>query len=125
MQLNNNGHRTGSGRRWASDLREAVVRSFAEFLAVPTLIIVVFLLLAAGTYLIDLANFAWLNPIRAVLRTHVFVDAAATADLLSTIAGSLITVTSITISLLIVALQQSAGTMTAQVFDQFLRRRHN
>lgn len=116
---------TNLGHRWASNLREAAVRSFAEFLAFPTIIIILFLLLAAGSYLLDRASLPWLNPIREVLRTRVFNDAAATTGLLSTIAGSLITVTSITISLLLVALQQSAATMTAQVFDQFLRRRHN
>ncbi len=40
-------------------------------------------------------------------------DAQSTAALLSTIAGSLITVTSITITLLLIAVQQSVGMMTA------------
>lgn len=124
-ELNNDGNRIRSVIGWASGVREAVVRSFAEFLAFPTCIIIAFLLLAAGSYLLDRANLAWLNPIRAMLRRHVFADPAGTADLLGSIAGSLITVTSITISLLLVALQQSASTMTAQVFDQFLRRKHN
>lgn len=43
----------------------------------------------------------------------------------STIAGGIITVTSITIWLLLLALQQLAGSLTAEVYDQFLRRRHN
>lgn len=55
----------------------------------------------------------------------MFADAKATTDLLSTIAGGIITVTSITISLLLLALQQVAGSLTAEVYDQFLRRRHN
>ena len=42
-----------------------------------------------------------------------------------TIATSLITVTSITFSLLLLAVQQGASALTNQVFDQFLRRRGN
>ena len=54
-----------------------------------------------------------------------FADAESTTQVLSTIAGGMITITSITFSLLLVALQQSAGSMTHAVFDQFLRRRLN
>ncbi|MDQ3776042.1 MAG: DUF2254 domain-containing protein [Pseudomonadota bacterium] len=86
--------------------------------------IVGFLLLAGGSYAIE-GRIAWLDPARAVLEARVFADAKATADLLSTIAGGIITVTSITISLLLLALQQVAGSLTAEVYDQFLRRRHN
>ena len=52
--------------------------------------------------------------------THELVRA-----LLETIATSIITVTSITFSLLLVAVQQGASSLTAQVYDQFLRRRAN
>lgn len=100
-------------------------RAFAEFLTVPTLIIFGFLLLAASTYILDRTEVSWLEPLRYVLRTRVFVNAEATSDLLGTIAGGIITVTSITISLLLLAVQQSASSLTSEVFDQFLRRRHN
>lgn len=103
---------------------DTVRRAFSEFLAIPTAVITGFLLLACGTFVLDHSAIAWLEPARAAL--HEFLkDPAATATLLGTIAGSLITVTSITISLLLVTVQQAAGTMTAQVFDQFLRRRLN
>jgi uncharacterized membrane protein len=59
------------------------------------------------------------------LQTRIFADAKATSDLLGTIASSIITVTSITISVLLLAVQQAAGSLTHQVFDQFLRRRQN
>ena len=55
----------------------------------------------------------------------MFGDSTALNSLLSTIATSLITVTSITFSLLLVAVQQAASSLTNQVFDQFLRRRGN
>ncbi len=121
-------YRDASGRSvsdggWAHAW-DIVRRAFAEFLGLPSCIIAGFLLLAAATFWLDHARPVWLEPARGVLQRFLS-NPQATAALLSTIAGSLITVTSITISLLLVAVQQSAGTMTAQVFDQFLRRRHN
>jgi uncharacterized membrane protein len=114
-------------RRWTGDFRlwDIVRRAFGEFLTVPTAIIVGFVLLAAGSYTLDRADFEALAPTRRFLQQHVFGSPRATSDLLGTIAGGLITVTSITVSLLLVALQQSSSAMTSQVFDQFLRRRIN
>ena len=103
----------------------AVRRAFAEFLLVPTLIIIGFLSLAFGSYLLDSVQVSWLRPFRDFLRSHVFANSEATTGLLEAIAAGIITLTSITISLLLVAVQQSAGSMTGQVFDQFLRRRTN
>lgn len=103
----------------------ALRRAFAEFLLVPTLIITGFLFLALGSYLIDSVQVVWLRPFRDFLRSHVFANSEATSGLLEAIAAGIITLTSITISLLLVAVQQSAGSMTGQVFDQFLRRRTN
>lgn len=108
-----------------NDLAEEIRRAFNEFLALPTLIIFGFLLLAMATYAIDLGRVIWLESARHVLEARVFVDATATGDLLRTIAGGLITVTSITISLLLLALQQVASSLTAEVYDQFLHRRQN
>ena len=104
---------------------EAVRRAFAEFLAIPTAIIVGFLVLAGLLYALERADLDAIRPLRDVLRSHIFADSRATADLLVTIAGSIVTVASITISLLLLALQQTAASLTAAVFDQFLRRRHN
>lgn len=100
-------------------------RAFAEFLTLPTGVILAFILLAIGSFVLDRTEIAWLEPVRALLKTHIFVNAKATSDLVGTIAAGLITVTSITISLLLVALQQAAGSLTTEVFDQFLRRRLN
>ena len=110
---------------WRSELVDEIRRGFAEFLTVPTGIIVGFLLLAAGVYVLDRADVVWLTPVRAFMRERIFNDAQATSDLLGTIAGSIITVTSITFSLLLLAVQQAAGSLTFQVIDQFLRRRLN
>lgn len=100
-------------------------RAFAEFLWLPTAVIFGFLLLAVGAYLLDRTRVDQLEPVRSFLRTHIFTDAQATSELLGTIAGGIMTVTSVTISLLLLALQQSASAMTTEIFDQFLRRRHN
>lgn len=104
---------------------ETLRRAFAEFLTFPSLVIAGFLLLAAGSYALDHLQSGALEPLRALFRGRIFRDAEATSDLLSTIGGSLITVTSITFSLLLLAVQQSAATLTPQVYDQFLRRRLN
>ncbi|MGH7458527.1 MAG: DUF2254 family protein [Longimicrobiaceae bacterium] len=100
-------------------------RAFEEFLTVPACILAGFLLLAAGSYTLDQARIAWLEPLREALKARMFADAGATSDLLGIIASGIITVTSITISLLLLAVQQAASSLTHEVFDQFLRRRSN
>ena len=111
--------------RWFSRVWESVRRAIREFLGLPVAIAASFLLLAGFTYLMDRARLPWLDPVRQILRDHVFTDARATSALLSTIASGLITVTSITISLLLLSVAQSAGSLTSEVVDQFLRRRYN
>jgi hypothetical protein len=106
-------------------IRETVQRAFASFLALPTAVIAGFGLLAIGTYWLDQSGWSWLEPIRNFMQDHVFGSEQSTANLLATIAGGVITITSITFSLLLLALQQSAGALTHDVFDQFLRRRAN
>lgn len=106
-------------------IRETLRQSLSTFLALPTAVIMAFLLLALGTYALDQSKVAALSPLREFMEAHVFGDAEATSNLLGTIAGGVITITSITFSLLLVALQQSASSMTHEVFDQFLNRRLN
>lgn len=108
-----------------SPLLDTLRRAFREFLGLPTLLIVGFLLLAAGSYALDAGEFAWLEPVRELLQARIFADARGTSSLLGVVAGGIMTVTSITISILLLALQQSAAAMTTQVFDQFLRRSVN
>ncbi len=104
---------------------EALHQAFAEFLLVPTAIIAAFLLLAAGTFALDHGNADWLGPLRRLLQAYVFADAEATGELLMAISAGLITITSITISVLLIALQQSSSALTHQVYDQFLRTWYN
>jgi uncharacterized membrane protein len=110
----------GKGTRFA-----VVRRAFRSFLGVPSAIAAGFILLAVATYALDHARIGWLGPVRTWMGGHVFGDPQSTGQLLGTIATGIITVTSITFSLLLLALQQAAASMTHQVFEQFLRRRLN
>jgi uncharacterized membrane protein len=127
MALSSDRHRPSGSKLRHRTAKEwdALRQAFAEFLWVPALIIVAFLLLAAATFALDRSKAAWLVPMRTLLQTYVFADAGGTSDLLTTVASGIITITSITISLLLIALQQSAGALTHQVYDQFLRTWHN
>jgi uncharacterized membrane protein len=107
------------------EMWDRIHRAFNEFLFLPTCIILLFLLTAVGSYLLDHTEAVRGAPVHTFLKAHFFADAKATSDLLGAIAGSIITMTSLTITLLLIVVQQSAASMTAQVFDQFLRRRQN
>ena len=102
-----------------------VRRSFAEFLAIPTVMFSGFVALAAGMIAIDKADVAGTRGVRETITRVGFSDAETTGVLLETIATSLIAVTGITFSVLLLVVQQSATTLTHAVLDQFLRRRAN
>ncbi|KTS31027.1 hypothetical protein NS228_10490 [Methylobacterium indicum] len=103
----------------------AIRRSFRQFLALPLATVIGFVGLSALVYLADGSwsgdraphGFAWLGALMG--------DRAALGSLLATVASSIVTVTSITFSLLLLAVQQGAGALTAQVTDQFMARRTN
>ena len=125
MTANADNRRSGMESRDPPRAIETIRRAFEEFLTIPTAIIAGFLLLAIVSYMLDRSKLVGLQSLREFLRSHVFANPQATSDLLGAIASGIITMTSVTISLLLIAVQQSAGSMTSAVFDQFLRRRHN
>lgn len=98
-------------------MRDAVHRAFREFLAVPTIIIVAFLVLAVLVDAADRRTPAWLAPARDFLKQRLFVNADMTSDVLAAVAATIITVTSIIVSVLLLAVQQSAASMSTAVFD--------
>lgn len=101
-------------------------RAFEVFLTVPITVVGGFLLLAFAAYFIDTnagPRDKW-GQIWSLLDRYVG-DADSATGLLETLAGSLITVTSITFSILLLAVQQGASSLTSQIFDQYLRRRSN
>ena len=110
----------GAGGVWY-----AIRHAFSEFLFLPTCVIAGFLVLAGATSVVDRGRISALQPAREVLESYVFADAEGTSQLLGVVASALITVTTLTTTLLLVALQQSASALTHQVYDQFLRRRSN
>lgn len=101
---------------------EVVTRAFSEFLLVPTVVIAGFLLLALLTYFLDQKPSPPTGEEIGLFGTRLFSSYETSRDLLATIAGGIITVTSITFSLLLIAVQQGAASLTSVVFDQFLRR---
>ena len=110
--------------KWPRQLWETIRRALVEFLIVPTLVIGGFLLLALAMYVIDASR----SPYGADPASRwggLFSDPQASRGFLGVIATSIITVTSITLSLLLIAVQQGAASLTSLVFDQFLRRRTN
>lgn len=102
-----------------SHLISTARRALSEFLAIPTAVIFGFLMLAGVTI--------WLDSLRLEYGWPAILPGShdSIQTLLATIATSIITVTSITFSLLLVAVQQGASALTSQVYDQFLRRRAN
>lgn len=119
----NRGGSFAKARDWSRRLWETTRRAFVEFLKIPTFVIVGFLLLAAVMYVFDAAHIVNKEQASKAKWGGLFRDAQTTRDFLSVVAGSIITLASITLSLLLVAVQQGAASLTSLVFDQFLRRR--
>jgi hypothetical protein len=88
----------------------------------PTFIILVFIACAGLVWALDHSSVSWLEPARDGLSDHLFSDRSATIDLMLAIAGGVFAVMSITFAILLLAVQQSAASMSSQVFDQFLKR---
>lgn len=106
-------------------LSGALRRAFSQFLALPLAVVFAFVLLTAALYQADRAWSAGRVPAGFGWLGETLGDSSSLATLLSTIASSIITVTSITFSLLLVALQQGSSALTTQVTDQFLMRKVN
>ncbi|MGI4951495.1 MAG: DUF2254 family protein [Janthinobacterium lividum] len=101
-------------------------RPLLEFLAVPVLIVAGFVVLAELVDWLDNRSgprHAW-GPLRLWLSQYVGNTQAA-IGVLSAIAGSLFTVTSITFSILLLAVQQGAAVLNSQIVDHYLRRGSN
>lgn len=102
-----------------------VRRAFAEFLGLPAAIVGGFLVLAGVMHALDEARISWLEPVRDLLQRFMFQSPAPTRALLAQVTGSMITATSVTLSLLLLAAQQTASSFTPQALDQFIERRVN
>ncbi|NJN18952.1 MAG: DUF2254 domain-containing protein [Oscillochloris sp.] len=107
-------------QRW-----KALWVAYAEFLGVPSLIILGFIVLSGVTLALDWFGVPLFGISQQRIIRFLFGSADATSNLLGSTASSVITVASITFSLLLLAVQQSATSLSGQVIDQFLRRRVN
>lgn len=91
----------------------------------PSVIMLGLSAFAVVTIGLDRTAPAWLEPLRGALETHLFRDVEATSTLLGMATTGLITIASITFSMLLLALQQSASLIGAQIAHAFLLRRRN
>ncbi|GAT65344.1 membrane protein [Planomonospora sphaerica] len=110
--------RSSGGLHEAGRLRRGV----AEFLRLPLLIILAFSAAGVLTSVLD-ASADDEAPLREWASR--MVPGEGSVEFVSAVATSVVTVTSITFSVLLLAVQQTAGSLTAVVFDQFLRRTAN
>jgi len=104
---------------------EAVRLAFGEFLGGAGLVALAVLAVGGLVHVLDRTRPGPLQGVRAWLDANAFTTPDTTAALLQSISATVITVASITFSLMLVAIQQSASSLTGQVFDQFMRRRSN
>jgi uncharacterized membrane protein len=98
-------------------------RALREFMLLPAAVVLGYAALAVISILVDQSPPRWLAPLLRPLSGFIHAQTATT--LLAAIATSVVTVTSITFSVLLLAVQQTATSMTPVVFDQFLRRKTN
>ena len=104
-------------------LRVRVPRAMHEYALVPLLVILVLCALAAVSIIGDQSQAAAFTAVRGSLKHYVGKSAASAT--LGAVATGLVTVTSITFSVLLLAVQQTASNLSPVVFDQFIRRRTN
>jgi uncharacterized membrane protein len=97
--------------------------SVTEFLLTPLLMVLGAVALALGSVLVDMSSPGWSPDVRNLfLRLFPHENLVG---MLRVIATGLVTVTTLTISALLVAISHTATTVAPVVFDQFLRRRAN
>jgi len=104
---------------------ETIHRAFKQFLGLPILMCVVAIFLAVTVSAWDRNPPELLLGVRGWITTHMQTDADQTFSLLELLAGSMFTLTTFTFSLLLIALQQSGGSMGIQVVDGFVSRKRN
>ena len=102
-----------------------VRRAFDEFMALPSAVIIGFIFIAGVTLFLDSSNVRALSSGREFILHYVLRTEEDTKELLGTLLTGLLTLISITFSILLLAVQQTASSLSNQVYDQFLRRSTN
>ncbi len=108
-----------------SEAWSRIRKGFLEFLWVPTAVMLVCVVLALITIWLDGSGPGWAQTAHHIVEAHIFREAQSTNSFLSMLTTGLITMTSITFSMLLLALQQSASLIAPQVVYSFLMRRRN
>ncbi|MDP3267906.1 MAG: DUF2254 family protein [Legionella sp.] len=106
-------------------LWESIKTSFKEFLLWPSIIILFFLILSFISHAIDAANFGFLKGFVKLMEDIMFVNNKGTNSLLGAIVAGVMTIATFTITMLLIVVQQSASSLSSQVFDRFLRSKSN
>ena len=104
-----------------ADVRQALV----EFLGLPLLVVLFFIILAGVVLWLDRSDFGWVQRLRQAISHYVFKTTDASGATLGLLATGLLTMTSLIISMLLLALQQTATNMGNLIYDQFMKRRRN
>jgi uncharacterized membrane protein len=101
-----------------------LARQFADLAATPLLVVGGFAVLTAVSLVGDqTTSIPALNGLRRAAGRVIGADAAGAT--LQAVASGLVTITSITFSVLLLAVQQTASNLSPVVFDQFIRRKAN
>lgn len=95
----------------------------AEFLGVPFLVVLGLAALAGLAVTADRASASWLVSLRDTISSGIRPTTMAT--MLQTVTPGLLTAISIIFFVMVMAVQQQAGTYTTAVLDQFMQRRLN
>ena len=104
-------------------LRVRLPRALHEYALVPVLVVLLLGVLGGVSIIGDQSHASAFTALRGLLSHYIGKAAAATT--LGAVATGLVTVTSITFSVLLLAVQQTASSLSPVVFDQFVRRRAN
>lgn len=108
-----------------TSLASRLQRAYREFLKLPTYLMAGLLVLSILFSVLDRSEAAWLSAGREWIRGVLFGGGVHVMDFLGLLTSGLIGMTTITFSMLLLALQQSATVVGVQVVNSFLLRRRN
>lgn len=108
-------------RSWSDKL----VRPFLEFMGIPLAVLLIFTSVGVLTYILERHDPSWVQTARNVVSRHMFGTPGGTMNFLGFIGGALISLTSLTVTILLLVLQQMAVNMGNLIYDQFLSHKYN
>ncbi len=108
-------------RSWSDKL----VRPFLEFMGIPLAVLLIFTSVGVLTYILERYDPSWVQTARNMVSRHMFGTPGGTMNFLGFIGGALISLTSLTVTILLLVLQQMAVNMGNLIYDQFLSHKYN